>query len=320
MSAAEGDPYSTIFSSLKHPTRRLVLRSLAHTGPKRFSQLQTELKVDSPSLSYHLDALQGLVEKKNEIYSLTELGVAALSLMRRVEEPPSQRQGVRRADPTRLSIAWAMVFLLVGFGTLGLFFTTTNDNPAMRWLYSTHSYNLQPGSETGLFVEIKYDSMLQSTLQNGEFVGGIERPSSTPWADAVNYASFSVYFQNGTVKYWLTSPNGQLAPDRSRWCNPPCDQYSPQTMIVASATGGSNTLYTEMVDEGNYSLFLQNTGQGAASGNVTLGPSRVVYSKPFFFIGILFLLPSTAFIGVSTYSALGPRLSNWRQRHRVRPK
>jgi fatty-acyl-CoA synthase len=86
MSGSEEDPYSRIFSSLKHPTRRLLLRSLKEQPSKRFSKLQSELGIDSPTLSYHLDSLTGLVDKKGDGYLLTDLGVAASNLMGRVEE------------------------------------------------------------------------------------------------------------------------------------------------------------------------------------------------------------------------------------------
>jgi DNA-binding transcriptional ArsR family regulator len=81
MSDAEEDPYSRIFSSLKHPTRRLLLRSLKEQPSKRFSKLQSDLGNDSPTLSYHLDPLTGLVERRGDGYSLTDLGTAALNLM-----------------------------------------------------------------------------------------------------------------------------------------------------------------------------------------------------------------------------------------------
>src|SRR5207245_11471638 len=86
MSGSEDDPYSQIFSSLKHPTRRLLLRTLKEEPPKRFSQLQAELRLDSPTLSYHLDSLLGLVEKKGDYYSLSDLGVAVVILMGSVDE------------------------------------------------------------------------------------------------------------------------------------------------------------------------------------------------------------------------------------------
>ncbi len=118
MSGREEDPYSQIFSILKHPTRRLILRSLAKGSGERFSQLQSELKVDSPSLSYHLDALGRLVEKKDEFYFPTELGKAALSMMKNVEEPPEHKMIPVPQDTARTILTWLMLLLLLGFGTL----------------------------------------------------------------------------------------------------------------------------------------------------------------------------------------------------------
>src|SRR2546427_12871615 len=112
MSGSEEDPYSQIFSSLKHPTRRLLLRSLKERPSKRFSKLQSELLIDSPTLSYHLDALRGLVEKNGEGYSLTELGAAAYNLMGRVEETKKRR------TPTVGRSDWSGNGLVIQIGSL----------------------------------------------------------------------------------------------------------------------------------------------------------------------------------------------------------
>ena len=88
MSGSEEDTYSMIFTSLKHPIRRGVLRILSD-NPQSFSDMQRLLKIESSHLTYHLEGLGSLLVKTEEgKYALSSLGEAAASTMKRVEEPP----------------------------------------------------------------------------------------------------------------------------------------------------------------------------------------------------------------------------------------
>lgn len=79
------DTYSVIFSALKHPSRRKILRILAE-GPNTYTELQNKLGIDTGYLNYYLDSLDGLIIKNERGYSLSELGRAALTLIHNVEE------------------------------------------------------------------------------------------------------------------------------------------------------------------------------------------------------------------------------------------
>jgi DNA-binding transcriptional ArsR family regulator len=88
MSDFEEDTYSVIFSSLKHPIRRGILRMLA-SGPRSFSELQTAFRIESSHLTYHLDSLAHLVIKGEDgRYVLSSFGEAAVAMMHGVEEGP----------------------------------------------------------------------------------------------------------------------------------------------------------------------------------------------------------------------------------------
>jgi DNA-binding transcriptional ArsR family regulator len=88
MSGSEEDTYSMIFTSLKHPIRRGILRILSD-NPQSFSDMQRLLKIESSHLTYHLEGLGSLLVKTEEgKYALSSLGEAAASTMKRVEEPP----------------------------------------------------------------------------------------------------------------------------------------------------------------------------------------------------------------------------------------
>jgi len=84
----EEETYSTIFTALKHPTRRKILRLLSE-GPKSFTEMQSLSNVNSPYLTYHLESLDDLISKtENGRYHLSNMGEGAIALMERVEETP----------------------------------------------------------------------------------------------------------------------------------------------------------------------------------------------------------------------------------------
>lgn len=104
--------YSIMFSSLKHPARRKILRILADK-PLTFSEMLELLGVSSSNLTYHLDSLGELVTK-DEIgkYKLSTFGFASVNTMRVVEEAPEVQPKKRFG----LSFKWKMALgiLLIG--------------------------------------------------------------------------------------------------------------------------------------------------------------------------------------------------------------
>lgn len=82
----EDEIYSTMFSSLKHPVRRKILRMLA-MKPMTFMEMVENLDVSTPHLTYHLESLGELVSKMDSgQYKLSSFGVATVSAMKGVEE------------------------------------------------------------------------------------------------------------------------------------------------------------------------------------------------------------------------------------------
>src|SRR3990172_6903616 len=107
MSDSEETIYSTMFSSLKHPARRKILRMLSKT-PMTFSQLLDALEVSSSNLTYHLESLGELLFKtENGEYKLSTFGVASVNTMRVVEEAPA----VEKKET--LSLRWKSVFAIL---------------------------------------------------------------------------------------------------------------------------------------------------------------------------------------------------------------
>jgi DNA-binding transcriptional ArsR family regulator len=88
MSAPEEEPYSAIFTSLKHPVRRKILRMLSEK-PRSFTEMLEASEVSSSHLTYHLENLGELVSKAGDgKYKLSAFGQAAVATMSKVEEPP----------------------------------------------------------------------------------------------------------------------------------------------------------------------------------------------------------------------------------------
>lgn len=113
----EEETYSTIFTSLKHPIRRKILRMLSER-PRSFSEMQEEFRIESSHLTYHLESLGSLLHKsKNGEYALSVLGDAAMSVMYQVEEAPK--------TPPRLpslQTKWKVFFAAL---MVGLIFTSS---------------------------------------------------------------------------------------------------------------------------------------------------------------------------------------------------
>ena len=112
MSEGKEEIYSTMFSSLKHPARRKILRILADK-PLTFSEMLDLLGVSSSNLTYHLESLGELVTKSDDgVYRLSTFGLAAVSTMKIVEEAPP----VQPKKRTSLSLKWKAIvgILLIG--------------------------------------------------------------------------------------------------------------------------------------------------------------------------------------------------------------
>jgi DNA-binding transcriptional ArsR family regulator len=112
MSGSAEETYSTMFSSLRHPARRKILRMLSERS-LTFSQMLEELEIPSSHLTYHLENLGELVVKMDDgKYKLSSFGKASVSMMKGAEEVPNSQAKKFSALPLR----WRSLFaaLLVG--------------------------------------------------------------------------------------------------------------------------------------------------------------------------------------------------------------
>lgn len=103
----EDEIYSIMFSSLKHPVRRKILRMLG-IRPMTFMDMVEELGVSSSHLTYHLENLGELVTKQeNGKYKLSAFGSATVGAMKEVED-------VHEAEPKRRQVTSRWKTISVG--------------------------------------------------------------------------------------------------------------------------------------------------------------------------------------------------------------
>jgi len=115
--SGEEETYSTIFTSLKHPVRRKILRMLSGK-PRNFSEMLEALGISSSHLTYHLENLGELVSKMDDgKYKLSTFGEAAVGTMSKVEEAPKVTEPKR---PPSLPIKWKSFFAVLMIGLVVL--------------------------------------------------------------------------------------------------------------------------------------------------------------------------------------------------------
>lgn len=106
---------------MKHPIRRRILRILSDE-PQTFSGLQKLFTIESSHLTYHLEGLGNLLLKTQDgKYALSSLGEAAVSTMRRVEEPSKTTSHLRFPSKTWKLFMTAMLIGLILLSTLLIF-------------------------------------------------------------------------------------------------------------------------------------------------------------------------------------------------------
>jgi len=117
MSGFEEETYSIMFTSLKHPVRRKILRMLSEK-PRNFSEILEALGISSSHLTYHLENLGELVSKTEDgKYKLSTFGEAAVTTMSKVEETPKVTELKRLPS---LSMRWKSFFVVLMIGLVVL--------------------------------------------------------------------------------------------------------------------------------------------------------------------------------------------------------
>jgi DNA-binding transcriptional ArsR family regulator/cell division protein FtsB len=176
MSTDNEEPYSTIFTALKHPIRRRILRMLSKQ-PMTFSEMIEVLGVSNSFLTYHLENLGELVGKTEDgKYRLSSFGEAANATMTKVEDIPASaaHQSSEPKRVVRRSVAMALammcIVLVAGIGGAIIYYTSvandkdktisTQNSQISRLQNETTSLN---GQITSLQEQVADN---QNTIQN----------------------------------------------------------------------------------------------------------------------------------------------------------
>jgi DNA-binding transcriptional ArsR family regulator len=133
------ETYSTIFTALRHPLRRRILRMLAKE-PMSFTEMLNRLEIESPHLTYHLESL-GVLTAKTESgqYRLSTFGRAAVATMGWVEEAPKTEP-----QPTPVPTRWKAVVVVLVIGVVMLAGAYYQQSQALSGLHTAYD---------GLYVE-----------------------------------------------------------------------------------------------------------------------------------------------------------------------
>jgi hypothetical protein len=105
------ETYSIIFSSLKHPARRKILKMLSER-PRSFSQILDELGIPGSHLTYHLETLGELVVRTEDgKYKLSSFGEASVSVIKGAEDAPSVQAKKFSSLPSRWKSLFAVLII-----------------------------------------------------------------------------------------------------------------------------------------------------------------------------------------------------------------
>jgi predicted transcriptional regulator len=75
MATSNDEIETVIFQALSHPMRRTIIRMLEANAGCSYTELITELQLPTGKMNYHLEQLDGLIEKNEQHrYVLSPLG------------------------------------------------------------------------------------------------------------------------------------------------------------------------------------------------------------------------------------------------------
>ncbi len=202
MGTTEEEIYSIMFTSLKHPVRRKILRMLAEKS-LTFMEMVEQVGVSTSHLTYHLESLGELVVKlDNGKYKLSTFGLATVSAMKGVEEAPkAERQHALKLPfrwKTLLGVLLVAVIVLAAMSTVQ-YYSLNQVSSSQAQLAAENKQLLSWGTGTN-----KVANLLSNVTQIDTTQYTITLLSNT-----LEYRTdFGVTEEN--LKYSLTSPASNL--------------------------------------------------------------------------------------------------------------
>ena len=311
----EEETYSLIFTSLKHPIRRRMLRMLAGKS-LTFSEILESLSIDSGHLSYHLESLGDLVAHAQDgKYQLSSIGVAAVKLMGDVEEHPSVFSR-RKFKPSQVVANVYPLILAVALLAASLYFITytTPVSTTAAWgtansMGATTAVVIGAGQTLEFNVTVTYMSVVNKPgkVQDTFAIGGVgtyaytfqkstpictitvwERGSiwldlglniaaSTPTIAMGNVTSFS-HLEDPNFLVTVYKPDGTMATDTFTEIG---ESFSIDHLSSPNA---------EITQPGTYRYEIKNNGSQDWRGTLTPNISWQLVEKPYFYYGVSGLL------------------------------
>ena len=150
----EDETYSLIFTAIRHPIHRRILRMLVN-NPLTHSEILDTLSIDSERLTKHLESLGDLTLKdKNGRYHLSSFGRAAVMLMCGVEEhSPISSQCLNRPHPL-ISKAYSIILVLVlvcaSAYAISYVAAVPDASQTTRWAFTLADYSIGVGETLDL--------------------------------------------------------------------------------------------------------------------------------------------------------------------------
>jgi len=234
MSGSEEETYSTMFSSLRHPARRKILRMLSEKS-MTFSEILDHLGIPSSHLTYHLESLGELVVKKEDgKYKLSSFGEAAIVMMKGAEEVPE----VQKKSFSSLPLRWKSLYAVFIIGIVILASVSYGQYASYSQLskdYGTLGANLQK---------------VQS--QNQQLLSG---SNSADEAMAI----IKDVFQIEVTKYQVTLLSDNVGPEADM------GGIIGEVLTYSLVNNASNINVILTFRNGNFSLFQLNVIEGVTS-------------------------------------------------------
>jgi DNA-binding transcriptional ArsR family regulator len=219
----EEDTYNSIFTALKHPVRRRILRMLDE-GANTYSKILKTLGVETGFLNYHLESLRGLIAKDEEQkYCLSEFGEAAIRLMEGVEEPvvsgsDSYELLGRRFSKLRILLSVVVVLTVLSGALIYVNYNMSRgrDN-ALGWtLLQSRGYMGESISILGHFIEmgvVEYEGLqvlkddIRQYIRLLRVVKSLDQKHGDHWRE-IEEAIFSLVDFTGELRHLISEDGG----------------------------------------------------------------------------------------------------------------
>ena len=330
----EEETYSLIFTSLKHPIRRRMLRMLA-VKSLTFSEILESLTIDSGHLNYHLESLGDLVfHSQDGKYLLSSIGAAAVRLMGGVEELPSPTSSKKHKISQVMPKVFSLVLAILLFVTSIHFVTYTTPiststlnqdkvyptpfvigagqtfefNVTLEyWRYSTSPYDdtkVGPPIGNPIFSRMLYagpDGLTDYTFEVQPAPNNLTaQAKGSVWLDfRLNTTSRTK--NNAIILMPFGFPNGLTV-----------NVYTPnenRSLGKLDWTYGKIDHFTSPIVEvnqlGTYRFVIKNNDSDEWTGALTPNVEWQVMEKPYFYYGAAGLVISIGCFALILYNLLG---------------